>query len=419
MAPRTGLLEVTTDEEATTDKVFDPIRSFERIELPVGSYVKLAQIRGERNPVTNELKASIMAQGLLYEPISAAMSEELFTEYIEFVNKLWGSESSVQDFTEFRQGDGTYYMIVAGHSRHQAFEELMAEGRLLDSQTLPTKTVVVKSVWDIIALQRADNIHSAPPKERNAMATIEAYEWGLKKEHWTSIAQFVRHKKEQGERISTNSMREMKSFSKLPGLIRTFVLSGNVPYSVGIEMGKGVDSIRRYYALEAGYSSYDDEDMTPEHKRQIDGLVATRLNIDCVRMARIAEGGKFTVAAGKSLVRSTVENYRERADALDTTAPSRAVNEQLFQLEDPLDMMFEEHRRELDDQLDALIRGGRYSKVGFLKNQLAGDVSLKKIDELAGSMIQQGLEAKQLRQEINRKNLAGLGLAVAELSEAG
>ncbi len=67
---------------------YDPVNRFEIIELPVGDYVKLAQIRGERNPVTSELKASIMAEGLLYEPISAHVSEELLTQYIAFVNKL-------------------------------------------------------------------------------------------------------------------------------------------------------------------------------------------------------------------------------------------------------------------------------------------------------------------------------------------
>ena len=373
----------------------DPVRTFERMELPVKGYLKLAQIRGERNPVTNELKDSILAEGLLYEPISARLSPELLREYVEFTNELWGADVAVEDLDHFRQDDGTYYLIIAGNSRHQAFDELIDEGRLPQNQILPTKMADVSSVWDIISLQRADNIHSAPPKERNAMATVEAYEWGRKQGSWDSVSEFVNTSNIDGKKISTKVMHEMRHFANLPGAIRTFILGGAIPYSVGIEMGKGASEIRRYYAVEAGYSSYDLVKMTPEDKEKIDSLTTLALNVDCVRMAQIKEaGGKFTVAAGKALVQGTVERYKVRAD--DASVKSGFMDE-LFEFADPLSAMIVDREKELKKQAKSLIATNQGDTEAFIRLHVGqGQLSNHYVAELAAALEHRAAEAQRV-----------------------
>lgn len=400
---------------------YDPVNRFEIIELPVSDYVKLAQIRGERNPVTGELKASIMAEGLLYEPISACVSEELLTQYITFVNKLWGSNSSIDDFAANRQENGSYYLIVAGHSRHQAFEELIQEKKLPEGQTLPTRMAKVSTVWDIIQLQRADNIHSAPPKERNAMATIEAYEWGLQQGDWKNMSEFATWNKKSGKEVSTTALREMQYFAKLPGSIRVFILGKNIPYSVGVEMGRAVDHIRRYFALEAGYEAYDVSVMAPEHKVKIDQLVAVTLNRDCIRIADAR--GKATIAAAKALVRSTAERHKNLADELASGDGASAQDVKLFELEDPLDPMLEAMRKAVRAELGAHVNANNGKVVRFVKHHLGGgSVSPAEVAGLAADIEAQAAAAGELRKAVEERRRAidggmgSLSLAAAEMA---
>ena len=394
----------------------DPIRRFEMVELPVGDYVKLAQIRGERNPVTSELRESIMASGLLYPPISAHVSEELMREYIDFVNNLWGSKTSVEDIAERRQEDGMYYLIVAGHSRHQAFEELVDEGRLPADQMLPTKVTKIASVWDIIELQRADNIHSAPPKERNAMATIEAYEWGRQKGEWKNMTEFVVRSKENSKAVSASVLKEMKHFTKLPGEIRTFVLGGSIPYSVGIEMGRSVDEVRRYYALEAGYSSYDIEIMTPEHRGEVDSFVSLALNVDCIRIVEAKTSSTFTIMAAKALVKATAQTYRQRADRIDIKVG--AVEEPLFALEDSSGHLLEERRRAVARDMRRLVRTHDGTAEAFVKQHLGGNLGPEEVGALARLLERQAAEAGKIRDlaQARQRDMGGTGLALVELA---
>jgi len=395
----------------------DPVRKFERVELPVRSYLKLAQIRGERNPVTGELKESIMSQGLLYEPISARVSEGLFREYLNFTGKLWGSKIDLEDLASYRQDDGSYFLIIAGHSRHQAFDELIDEGRLTEDQILPTKVAEVKTVWDIIALQRADNIHSAPPKERNAMATIEAYEWGIQSGDWSDMKGFIGY---GGEKISEHSLREMQSFARLPGFVRSHVLEGIIPYSVGVEMGKGVKEIRRYYALEAGYSGYYDEQMSDGDREKVDELVTIALDIDCAAMLRQVEAkGKLVIMAAKNFVRSTAESFKEKADSLvDRVSDSGLLEESLFELSDPLTPMLLAQRRELTVRLRELTNANRGAAVDFIGAHIdSGLLSPSDVAQLINSIERRGDEVRELQRRVNAGGALGsLGLATAELA---
>ena len=128
----------------------------EQDQVPLGEIVQLSQIRGDRNKVTTALKDSILQEGLLYPPIVASVSPALLEEYIGFTNRTWGGEANFDDFADRLRLDGNYYLMVAGHTRCAAVEELINEGALPANIEMPVKVVKMGSVMDIVSVQRAD-----------------------------------------------------------------------------------------------------------------------------------------------------------------------------------------------------------------------------------------------------------------------
>ena len=245
------------------------------------------------------------------------------------------------------------------------------------------------------------------------------------------MADFARQRVAAGENMSEGSLREMRYFSRLPGVIRTFVLSGSIPYSIGVEMGKGVSEIQRYYSLEAGYPDYEPDAMGREDKARVDQLTALALNIDCARIMQVKESGKkFTIAAGKSLVLSTVDNFKDRANRLSGNGDA-SVEESLFELEDPLTGMLRERRKELAAELRRLADINRGSTVSFVKSHIGqGILPDAELGAVVDSLEHRGSEAAKLRGmvEAHRNgaerlrpeiiaNMGGLGLATNELAE--
>ena len=128
----------------------------EQDQVPLGKIVQLSQIRGDRNRVTTALKYSILQEGLLYPPIVASVSPALLKEYISFTNRTWGGDADFDDFADRLRPDGNYYLMVAGHTRCAAVEELINEGALPANIEMPVKVVKMGSVMDIVSVQRAE-----------------------------------------------------------------------------------------------------------------------------------------------------------------------------------------------------------------------------------------------------------------------
>ena len=241
MMEREGIKEVTKPR-------YERVHGrYERIELFSNQFVKLAQIRGERNTVSEELKADIVHQGLINPVDVVRIDESLLVDYIDFVNRVWSSSSVLDDFSTQRNEDGTYHLLVAGYSRHLAIEEAEDEG-LMARYPIEAKVHSAESIWDIVTIQSSENIHSTPPKERRAIALVEAYELGLAEGRWTNQQEYI--DSTEGNETTMHALQEAQSFSRLPPRVRNLVFDGTIPFSAGVQIGRSVGVIREYLAVQ-------------------------------------------------------------------------------------------------------------------------------------------------------------------------
>jgi hypothetical protein len=233
-----NMTNLGVDGEPTYERVHG---RFDRVELFASEYVKMSQVRGEKNSASEELKDSIEGKYLLNSIDVAHLDELTLAEYIAFVNEIWGSNTTIEEFEDKRRPDGTYYLVIAGHSRHQAIIELEEEGR---TPIIPLEAKVhhVSSPEQIIEIQLAENIHSQPPRERRAIAIVETYEWGVRSGKWKTQKEFLKHNHNLGPSVLSDAL----AFSNIPPHIRNFVLHGNVAYNTGIELGKTAAVLRQY-----------------------------------------------------------------------------------------------------------------------------------------------------------------------------
>jgi hypothetical protein len=286
------------------------------VRMYVGQFVKLSQIRGGKNKVSQRLKESIVGKGLLNQIDSANVTEELLAEYIDFTNRTWKAETSIDDFAHQRLDDGTYQLVVGGHTRFEAIDEAEQEG-LLPPREIIAKDHEVNSVMDIIALQQDENIHSTPAIERGALAAVEAYRWGLEKGQWSNTREFLA--RYQGPEVKSKTLRDALYFHELPRDVMMFALTGKVDMAVGIELGKTMSTLREYTAAKCGYKEEDErllpgsEDAVLLDKSVFEELMGRVSNIAKSRMNSTA--GKAHVKAWRDHMAGILAQKRGEAPA--------------------------------------------------------------------------------------------------------
>lgn len=325
---------------------------YETLALRPDQYVTLAQIRGERNVVTDELKESILRQGLINLPDTSLLTHEALAEYIAFTNRTWGADVKIEQFTDLRMSDGRYPLIKSGLSRFQAITELIAEERLSRDTILTTKLSPAQTVWDIVQWQIDENIHSQPPQERRAMALVESYRFGLQQGDWSSEDDFVRIQQAAGHDVKKGPLNQALKYAKLEPRIRNFILAGHVPYLAGVEMGATVDVLTEYVARLNGFDGVDDLRITPEHRKTITSTATIELDIICSRIA----GDRLNSTASKRLVQGRRTAWGELARQL---RPNGRAHGQVLQFEfaqDQLERYRAIKQRELEAQLRDLAR---------------------------------------------------------------
>ncbi|MDB5160104.1 MAG: hypothetical protein JWO99_367 [Candidatus Saccharibacteria bacterium] len=245
---------------------------FERVELFAIEYVKMSQVRGEKNTVSEELKDSIERTDLLNSIDVAHLDEVTLAEYISFVNEVWGSDTSIEEFADKRRPDGTYFLVIAGHSRHQAITELEEEGRI-PIYPLEAKVHNVTTPEQIIQIQLDENIHSQPPRERRAVAIVETYEWGVRQGKWKTQKEFLAHNRNVGKSV----LSEALSFSHIPPHIRNFILAGKAAYNTGIELGKTGADIKEHILFRM---KKKENKLTVKQREKVAQLLDERLTIE-------------------------------------------------------------------------------------------------------------------------------------------
>jgi hypothetical protein len=247
-----------------------------RIEpVPLRSIICMAQIRDTDNPQFEDLKQSIIANGLDNPPNIAFPTRWQLIDYIHFTNNAWGSSADIDDYDDRQLPDGRYALAVAGHNRLAALNEIadMTEsstGKSLDP-IVWCKVEPDASVEGIISVQTAENLHAKPRTEREAMAAVALYLHGLGTK-WQNGEEFIEINK---NRVNPVLLKDGLWFSELSPQLRGLVFGRHIPYMAGIELGKMTRMVRQAFALESGINHEDliDEDSM----RELEGAVQDRL----------------------------------------------------------------------------------------------------------------------------------------------
>lgn len=222
---------------------------FETVGLYSDEIVVLSQVRPGKNRALDDLKESILTSGLLNQLDVARVDRQLMEEYIAFTNRVWSSDRSIEEFDDLASDD-YYYLLCAGHSRQQAIVELEEEGRLTEAYPIRSKLHAVVSIEDILRIQVEENTHTTPPIERQAMAVVEYYCWGLENGKWHDEDGFLRS--EDGVEAKSGIVKDGLLFAKLPNDIRQFVFAKHIPYEAGVQLGQAGELYMRYLEFERG-----------------------------------------------------------------------------------------------------------------------------------------------------------------------
>jgi len=333
---RTPLTVVETSEpQAASEQLIPPERvhgKFERIELPSSTFIKMSQVRGGRNPISDELKASIAEFGMLNSIDCAHLDAETLAEYIDFTNYIWQAKATLEDFTDKQQPDGSFYLVVAGHTRHQAITELEEEGQM-PVYPIEAKVHHIETPQQIIDIQLAENIHGQPRNERRAMAIVEAYEWGKSQGRWSNQKEYL----EQNKGVSKSVLSEALAFVNIPMDIRKFVYGGKLSYSTGLEVGKAAADLKKYRYFKIGLNE-DEADETEQQaiKKLMDIDLVIQVNKILNAHASGVKAAKMLQAWREQMKREMMSDQAQREDAeqvamfdLDMKSPNEILQEEL------------------------------------------------------------------------------------------
>lgn len=350
----------------------------ETVELYADEFIKLSQVRPGKNPILEELKDSIERVGLLNSIDVARMDGPLLEEYIEFTNRVWGASRSMDEFAHLGE-DGFYYPLVAGHTRHQAIEELEEEGRI-EQYPIQTKVHTVHTVEDVLELQLGENLHSVPSMERRALAAVEHFTFGIMKGKWTSQDDYFAKHPER--KMDKGVLRDGLEISYLPGNLQDYVFTKKVSFATGIELAKTARVLKKHVEFLKG-AKFDD--MDEETRKTAEDHIVRKLNL---LAAKIAEKRLNAPAAKKVLAaeRQRMNNemfppQEEGARATDAPDQEAAVVEfhedsTLFDIMIAPEDTFEREMRETKQELRDLLHryGNSPSTFAFELIELAGSV---------------------------------------------
>jgi hypothetical protein len=304
------------------------------VELPIDQLVRLPQVRSGLNPELPELKSSIQAHGLL-NPIDVAQMDQAELEtYIDFVNRTWRTNVSLEAYEGQRQADGSFYLVIAGHSRAEAIFQLQQDDEAGREYGLVAKVHAATTPEEIIELQLSENIHSKPPQERRAMAIVETYRYGLENGMWSNKAEFLR---QSGGKFGRRVLDEAIGFSQLPPEARDFVFSGHLTYSAAVSLGTASDTLMEYVETRLGYDEAIPEGANEEFDRAYREEVA-------LLIARIFNGG-MSGSQAKKFIEGQVAHKKEIIGQL----AGSAAQPELFLI--PAEEQARAYRRQLDKEL--------------------------------------------------------------------
>lgn len=321
-------------------------------------FIKLNQVRPGKNPVLEDLKNSIEKIGMLNGIDVARMDEALLEEYIEFTNMVWGSDRSMDDVRSLGV-DGLYYPLVAGHTRHQAIEELEAEGRI-EQRPILAKVHPVATIEDILDLQLGENLHSVPSMERRALAAVEHFTFGVMKGKWTDQDDYyAQHPDLEHDK---SLLEDGLVISQLPPNLQEYVFKKKIAFATGIELAKTGRVLRRHIEFKAGAKfAVMDEDVNVKSER----LYHRRLNILASKIANKrlnAPAAKKVLMAERQRMNNEIYGKLIEDAGVDSQIPEKETDVMEFTEDATLfdilvepETELEREIKEADKELNALL----------------------------------------------------------------
>lgn len=297
----------------------------------------LNQARPDTNPQLSKLKESIRSSDLINEPEVAVYDDQLrLREYVDFINEVWRGDDSPEDLPCDSQG--RYYVTIDGHSRIEAITQLAREraetaaahGHTTDpgATLIPCKTFYNPSPEEIISRQLAENIHQQVPRERQAMALVETYMYGLKTNRWHNQAEFSRH-----TAFPEKSVREALLFSELPPHIRDHVFLNKFPYLGAVELARSA-RVRVDYELFTNFGNRNIEELSDEEKAALNQGLHDWLGYEVAA----AQEKNLNATAIQKRLQAAREKWQEAMEG------TRASDPALFMV-DPMEEYDAERRR--------------------------------------------------------------------------
>ncbi len=254
-------------------------------DVPLANLITLSQTRPGQNPEHEHLKESIDRTGLLNNPDAVYVDPVALQAYIDFVNRTWGSSHVIEDYEP--DSEGMYTLIIAGHSRVNAIREIARtkgyEGIRVE---IKCKIHPIERPEEIISIQMDENLHNTPPPERNAIAIVEAYLYGVEQGHWASRAEFI---ESTGGKVSRYTLKNALHFLDLPKEFREIVLCGGISYLSAIELARNCPAYRDFVSAKywncTSYDNLDSDSIEKVDKEVFDWYQTTILQIQERRMS--------------------------------------------------------------------------------------------------------------------------------------
>ena len=351
MPENEGVAQATSLNRAETEGTPELVHGrFETVELYAKQFIKLGQIRPGQNGALEELKDSIDQLGKMLNPIdSARLDRDMLDQYIQFTNNVWGGNNSIEDFEDFNI-DGMYYLVCAGHSRHESVVKLEEEGRLPEYKML-AKVHQVDSIQDILDLQDAENIHTRPPIERRSFVAVESYLWGVQQGQWSSVKEYA---EARGlSRQKTGLVADAVLFVNLPVTFRDFVFKKKMSYTAGVELARSGDVLKENIAHRVVGSPYDEVD-DPELMAEIDAQIMRELVIKTNTITRSRLNSSASVKLLKSWQQELQSGLRTKEEIEAEVAQSQNLG--LFDIMATPREMLAEMKRDSQAKISEFMR---------------------------------------------------------------
>jgi len=338
-------VEASTIDAAREEHERQPERhvfgEHEVMVLPLEKLIVLPQIRADLNPMLPRLVDDIRANGLINQVDVALLDEQGFDAYLQFVNEVWGYDLQASAYSGFKDEDsGHYSVVIAGQTRYLAMKQIAEE----DGVAADAKVKVYRDLdpQGIINRQFAENLHSEPSLERQAMAIVESYRFGLRHGHWQNKTEFRQY---QEGKVSRTMLDNALAFVDLPAEVRDFTFAGHFSYSTAVELGRAVPTLERFVATTVGGSETQQAE-----------IVRLRLLEKVTHIQKARLGNKnFGVTKQRAHIKNWLVELSRQIDARENDAQT-VLELELFSIDEEVDRALATARRGWREAVTLLAR---------------------------------------------------------------